>query len=83
MWHFDGWCPYVSRAIDAIDESQLYRWGLFIRKPLGNWVKGGVALLGDAAHPMLPYMLRDMPVQNEDALGIFSYDPVTAILGGA
>ncbi len=139
--HFSGWCPHVERAIDAIDESQLFRWGLFIRKPLDSWVRGRVALLGDAAHPMLPYMgqgasaaiedgivlgrafaseaepevalalyeasrikraaflqaesnlggdrlqaldpyaLRDMPVQNEDALGIFSYNPVSVELG--
>lgn len=138
--HFAGWCPFVRGAIDAIDTSQLYRWGLFIRKPLDSWTKGRVVLLGDAAHPMLPYMgqgassaiedaiilgrafaaeadpgnalalyqrsrigraallqsesnlggdrlqaldpyvLRDMPVQNEDALGIFSYNPVTAVL---
>ena len=139
--HFSDWCPHVERAIDAIDECQLYRWGLFIRKPLDSWVKGRIALLGDAAHPMLPYLgqgassaiedgivlgrcfaaeanparalalyqasrikrasylqaesnlggdrlqaldpyvLRDMPVQNEDALGIFSYNPTTAKLG--
>lgn len=140
---FSGWCPYVERAIDAIDENALYRWGLFIRKPLENWINGRVALLGDAAHPMLPYMgqgassaiedgivlarafaaesdpvqalalyqqsrlpratflqaesnlggsrlqaldpyvLRDMPVKNEDALGIFTYNPVTAPLGAS
>ena len=52
---FGGWVDYVRDAIAAIAEDNLYRWGLFIREPLEHWVKGRVALLGDAAHPMLPY----------------------------
>ncbi|QIQ86578.1 FAD-dependent monooxygenase [Erythrobacter sp.] len=133
---FDGWTGYVREVIDAIPADALYRWGLFVREPLASWVSGRIALLGDAAHPMLPYMgqgasstiedavvlgrcfaaapadpgealrlyeaariarasflqsesnlggdrlqaldpyaLRDNPPQNEDALGIFSYDP--------
>lgn len=138
--HFGGWCSHVEQAIAAIGEGELYRWGLFIRKPLERWVSGKVAMLGDAAHPMLPYMgqgassaiedgvvlgrafaaeadpakalalyaearvprasflqaesnlggdrlqaldpyvLRDSPMQNEDTLGIFSYDPASVPL---
>lgn len=137
---FEGWAPYVTEAIAAIGADDLYRWGLFVRTPLDQWVKGRIALLGDAAHPMLPYMgqgassaiedgvvlgrcfaattdpiealqiyersrvkrcaflqaesnvggdrlqaldpyfLRDNPPQNEDALGIFSYDPTAVEL---
>ena len=31
-------------------------WGLYDRKPLRTWVNGRLALLGDAAHPMLPHL---------------------------
>jgi salicylate hydroxylase len=33
-----------------------YKWALFERDPLATWTDGRVTLLGDAAHPMLPYL---------------------------
>src|SRR3954471_21352760 len=33
-----------------------YKWALHDREPLDHWTVGRVALLGDAAHPMLPYL---------------------------
>ena len=36
---------------------------------------------GDRLQALDPYVLRDNPPANEDALGIFKYDPVTAPLG--
>ena len=53
---FEGWTDYVGEVIAQVPEDELYRWGLFIREPLDKWVQGRAALLGDAAHPMLPYM---------------------------
>ena len=64
---FEGWSPHVLQAIAAIADDGLYRWGLFLREPLGGWVKGRVALLGDAAHPMLPYMGQGASCAIEDA----------------
>lgn len=138
--HYDGWADYVQGLLEAIPGDELYRWGLFVRKPLDTWINERTALLGDAAHPMLPYMgqgascaiedgvilgrafaaastpdealkiygdtrierasllqresnlggerlqaidpdaFRDTPLKNEDALGIFAYDPVTVPL---
>jgi len=138
--HYEGWTDYVQDLLKAIPSDELYRWGLFLRKPLNNWTSGRTVLLGDAAHPMLPYMgqgassaiedgvvlgrafskadspeqalkiytdtrierasllqsesnlggerlqaidpysFRDTPIKNEDALGIFAYDPVTTAL---
>lgn len=132
---FDGWHEKPLDAIDALPAETCYRWGLFARQPLANLVNGRVALIGDAAHPMLPffgqgasssiedavvlcrcldasetldetlsrynsarlgrvttlqresnlggerlqgldpYILRDQPLKNEDALGIFRYNP--------
>lgn len=39
---------------------------LFIRSPLAKWVSGHVALLGDAAHPMLPFMAQGAAMVLED-----------------
>lgn len=45
------------------------RWNLFDREPLAarDMAKGGVALLGDAAHPMLPYLAQGAAMALEDA----------------
>ena len=137
---FSNWCEPVQTVLTQMKEDQCYRWGLFSRDPLPVLYKGRVGLLGDAAHPMLPYFgqgassaiedalimarcfaasdsadealkryngsrlervttlqresnfggerlhslnpydLRDKPLKNEDALGIFRYDPITAAI---
>ncbi len=44
------------------------RWALRYREPIGNWTKGPVALLGDAAHLMLQYMAQGAAMAMEDAV---------------
>ncbi|HKT18319.1 MAG TPA: 3-hydroxybenzoate 6-monooxygenase [Stellaceae bacterium] len=43
-------------------------WVLCDREPVPNWIDGRVALLGDAAHPMLQYMAQGACVAMEDAV---------------
>jgi 2-polyprenyl-6-methoxyphenol hydroxylase-like FAD-dependent oxidoreductase len=43
-------------------------WVLCDRDPVTNWVDGRVALLGDAAHPMLQYMAQGACMAMEDAV---------------
>ena len=62
---FDGWHPTITGILDAADA--LYRWALFDRAALATWVDGRVALLGDAAHPMLPFMAQGAAMAVEDA----------------
>ena len=33
-----------------------YKWALYDRDPIPQWTRGRVTVLGDAAHPMLPYL---------------------------
>lgn len=137
---FADYCEPVRELIDAAPHDTLFRWGLFAREPLKCLTSGNIALIGDAAHPMLPwfgqgassaiedavvlcrcllanpqvsdaleqynksrygrvsflqkesnlgtermqgfdpYLLRDAPRRDEDALGIFKYDPATVEL---
>jgi len=62
---FAGWHPTITRLIAESDE--LFRWALFDRPPLTKWVDGRVALMGDAAHPMLPFMAQGAAMAIEDA----------------
>jgi salicylate hydroxylase len=43
-------------------------WVLCDREPVDRWVDGRVALLGDAAHPMLQYMAQGACMAMEDAV---------------
>ena len=62
---FKGWHPAITRVIEKADT--LHRWALFDRKPLSRWTDGRVALMGDAAHPMLPFLAQGAAMAVEDA----------------
>jgi salicylate hydroxylase len=62
---FAGWHPQVRAIIGATDET--YKWALFDRVPLPRWSAGRVTLLGDACHPMLPFMGQGAAQAIEDA----------------
>ena len=51
---FEGWHPQVRRIIAAADTC--FIWALFDRGPLPRWSVGRTTLLGDACHPMYPFM---------------------------
>jgi salicylate hydroxylase len=45
-----------------------FKWGLFDRDPLPRWSRGRITLLGDAAHPMLPFLGQGGAMAIEDAI---------------
>src|SRR5712691_1662800 len=51
---FEGWHPQVRRISAAADTC--FIWALFDRDPLSCWSVGRTTLLGDACHPMYPFM---------------------------
>lgn len=55
----------VSELVNACTEC--YQWGLFARPPLQRWWRGRTVLLGDACHPMLPFMAQGAAMAIEDA----------------
>ncbi len=67
MDYYRGWSPTVQRLISYIAPSELMEWPLYLRTPLPHWVVHQVALLGDACHPMLPYVAQGAAQAIEDA----------------
>ncbi len=63
---FAGWHEDVRRIIAAIDTP--FKWALLGRTPLPSLVQGRLALLGDAAHPMLPFMAQGANMAIEDGM---------------
>jgi salicylate hydroxylase len=63
--------PQLQALLDAggAQDNGWKRWNLFDRKPLqaAQMAQGRVALLGDAAHPMLPYLAQGAAMALEDA----------------
>jgi salicylate hydroxylase len=82
---FGDWAPEIQAMLAAVDESKLFKWGVFARKPLGAWVKDGrIALLGDAAHAMTPFLGQGASSAIEDAMILtrcftLSDDPAAAL----
>lgn len=64
---FEGWQPEVTQIFEQCEPSQIYRWGLYDRAPLPHWSEGRVSLLGDAAHPMLPFLAQGAAMAIEDS----------------
>jgi salicylate hydroxylase len=52
--NYRGWHPDLLRIFSAGERH--YKWALYDRDPLPQWTKGRATILGDAAHPMLPYL---------------------------
>lgn len=62
---FVGWYDQAKGLVDLTD--QLFVTALHDREPLPTWIDGRIALMGDAAHAMLPYHAQGAVQSIEDA----------------
>lgn len=62
---FSGWHDSLQTLFSKVHE--VFNWGLFDRDPMKTWIKGNVTLLGDACHPMLPFLSQGAAMAIEDA----------------
>ena len=56
-----------TRIIDAADRDECYGWALNVYPALDNWSTSRATLIGDAAHPTLPYSAQGAAMAVEDA----------------
>jgi salicylate hydroxylase len=64
---FEGWSPEFLSLLGRVEEP-VFRWALYDREPLEQWGIGTTTLLGDACHPMLPFMAQGSCQAIEDAV---------------
>jgi 6-hydroxynicotinate 3-monooxygenase len=62
---FEDFHPEVRHVLAACPS--VHKWALIDRDPLPHWSKGNTSLLGDACHPMTPYMAQGAAMAIEDA----------------
>jgi salicylate hydroxylase len=65
---YAGFHGDVIGLIERAPRDNLIKWGLFVRPPIERWSVGRVALLGDAAHPILPFLGLGAALAIEDAV---------------
>jgi salicylate hydroxylase len=62
-----GMWPPLARSLLLAAPATWRKWALSDRPPITRWGRGPVTLLGDAAHPMLPYLAQGAAMAIEDA----------------
>ena len=80
---FAGWHDQVRTIIAAAETC--FIWALFDRDPLPRWSVGHTTLLGDACHPMYPFMGQGAAMAIEDGATLAAClravpDPAEALL---
>lgn len=62
---YEGFHEQVRMVLNACPDC--HKWAILEREPLPRWSDGRVVLLGDACHPMTPYMAQGAATSIEDA----------------
>lgn len=66
--NFAGWHAEAEDMIEGLCNHGVFKWGLFGRAALPRWQQGRVSLIGDAAHPQLPFLGQGAAMAIEDGV---------------
>lgn len=61
-----GWHDDIQAIVDNADRDQCYRWALNVHPFIEKWSTRRATLIGDAAHPTLPYLAQGAAMAVED-----------------
>ncbi|KAH0592273.1 hypothetical protein MHUMG1_10019 [Metarhizium humberi] len=67
MNFYQHWSPLIRNLLSYVPEGEVLEWTLNSHVPLPRWVENKVGLVGDACHPMLPYVAQGAANAIEDA----------------
>ena len=65
---FSDYNQQVKNIIAATPAKDLFKWGIFAREPVSKWSTKNITLLGDAAHPLEPFMGQGASLAIEDGV---------------
>lgn len=65
---FSDFHEEVTTILSCYQQQNVHKWGLFARRPMEEWISGRITMLGDAAHPMLPWFGQGAATSIEDAV---------------
>jgi salicylate hydroxylase len=65
---YRGWNAALLEMLGNVQ--QVFKWGIRDRDPLPHWTRGGITLLGDAAHPMMPTLAQGAAIALEDGVAL-------------
>jgi 6-hydroxynicotinate 3-monooxygenase len=63
---YEGFHPDARLILESAPS--VHKWAMIEREPLDGWTTDRTILIGDAAHPMLPYMAQGAGASMEDAV---------------
>lgn len=68
LGHYDGWNSEVQQLLASL--VRVGQWALHDRDPIARWSRSRITIVGDAAHPMLPFLAQGANQAVEDGIAL-------------